>query len=94
MKIEKHQVEHIAKLARIKISEKEKELYASQLTSILDYIEELNKVNTQDVEPTHHVLAMINASRKDEALPSPKKEKILAQAPERKGDFWKVRKVM
>lgn len=94
MAISKQEVEHIAKLARIEISEKEKELYTKQLASILDYVGELKKVNTQDIKPTHHVVGIVNAGRGDEVKEFKDKEKILKQAPKREGDFWKVKAVL
>lgn len=96
MSITKSQVEHIAKLARIKISEKEKELYAKQLAGILDYVGQLKEVNTQDVRETHHIagVQIVNAGRQDRAKEFKEKEKILRQAPEREGRFWKVKAVL
>jgi len=92
--ITKSQVEHIAKLARIRISEKEKEIYSKQLSNILDYVGQLKEVNTQGIEPTHHIIGIINAGRQDKIKPLDKKEKILSQAPQREGDFWKVKAVL
>lgn len=92
--ITKQQVEHIAKLARIKISDQEKELYTKQLVKILDYVGELKEVNTQDTKPTHHVMAIVNAGREDKVKRFKESEKILSQAPKREGNFWKVKAVL
>ena len=56
MKISKEEIEHIAVLARLSLSEEEKELFGSQLSSILDYMEKLNELDTKGIEPTSHVL--------------------------------------
>ena len=58
-------VEHIAKLARLSVSEEEKELFGPQLNGILSYMEKLNELDTKDVEPTSHVLSLSNVMRDD-----------------------------
>ncbi|MEW6407369.1 MAG: Asp-tRNA(Asn)/Glu-tRNA(Gln) amidotransferase subunit GatC [Patescibacteria group bacterium] len=92
--ITKSEVEHIAKLARIKISEEEKELYTKQLVKILDYVGELKEVNTQDIAPTHHIIGVVNSGRQDKVKKFKGSEKILSQAPKREGNFWKVKAVL
>lgn len=92
--ITKAEVEHIAKLARIRVSEKEKEMYAGQLAKILDYVDELKEVNTAETKPTHHVIDAANISRSDRVKKSNKQEKILSQAPQREGDFWRVKAIL
>lgn len=92
--INKSEVEHIAKLARIKINEKEKGMYAGQLAKILDYVDELKEVDTRETKPTHHAIDMANIIRSDRVKKSDKQEKILSQAPQREGDFWRVKAVL
>ncbi|MCD1293816.1 Asp-tRNA(Asn)/Glu-tRNA(Gln) amidotransferase GatCAB subunit C [Methanocella sp. CWC-04] len=70
-------VEHISKLACIDISEKEKELFEKQFNSILDYFKELDGVNTENVEPTYHVIGLNNVFREDEATESLSHEEAL-----------------
>ena len=65
MKISKEEIEHIAVLARLSLTEEEKELFGSQLSGILGYMEQLNELDTKDVEPTSHVLALENVMRED-----------------------------
>jgi len=96
MKITKSDVEHVARLARLKLTEEEKEKFSGQLESILGYVEKLNAVDTENVEPTSHVVGLKNVWRKDEAKPCPEsvREAILGNAPDREGDFFKVKKVI
>ncbi len=65
-KLSKKEVEHIAKLSKLKLTEAEKEKFAEQLSSIIEYVEQLNEVNTADVEPTSQVTDLINIYREDE----------------------------
>ena len=67
-------VEHVANLARLELTEEEKEQFTGQLNAILKYAEKLNELNTDDVEPTSHVLPITNVMREDgrESLPSRK----------------------
>ena len=96
MKITKQDVEHVARLARLALSEAEKERYAAQLGSILAYIDVLNKFDTANVPPTSHVLPLSNIWREDQAEPSRlgSAEDILANAPESEGPYFKVKKVI
>jgi len=93
--IEKKQVEHIAKLTRIELSEKEKEKFSKELSSILDYVGQLNKVNTAKVEPLAQITGLEGVMRKDEVKIQPKvQNKLLKQAPSRKGDYFQVPKIL
>lgn len=99
MAITKQDVEHVARLARLSLSEDEKDRYTTQLGQILGYVEKLSQLDTQNVPPTSHVLPMANVWREDkvesstsETLGSP--EDILANAPEREGPLFKVKKVI
>ncbi len=66
MKLTKQEVQHIADLARIKLSEKDEEKFQEQLSSILDYVNKLNEVDTKGVEPVSHVSGLCNILREDE----------------------------
>jgi aspartyl-tRNA(Asn)/glutamyl-tRNA(Gln) amidotransferase subunit C len=66
MKLTKQEVEHIADLARIEISEKDKEKFQEQLSSILDYVNKLSEIDTKGVEPISHVTGLFNSTRLDE----------------------------
>lgn len=96
MKITKKDVEYVARLARLELTEDEKEKYTSQLESTLEYIDQLNKLDTSNVKPTSHALELNNVWRKDELKQCPKEEmeKILSNAPDREDNFFRVKKVI
>ncbi len=92
--ITKEQVEHIAKLARISLSEEQKETMTKELGAILTYVEKLKEVDTTGVEPTAQVTGLQNVFRKDEVgeqLANP--ADLIAAAPDRQGEFVKVKEV-
>ncbi len=94
-KITRQEVEHVARLARLALSEEEKDRYTSQLEVILGYIAQLNAVNTDHVPLTTHVLPMSNVWREDvsdQHLGNP--EDLLQNAPDRDGPFFKVKKII
>ena len=96
MSLNKVQIEHIAKLARLELSEAEKTKFTAQLGSILDYFNKLKETNTDDVEPTSHSIDLKNISRADEVRNCAEdiRVKILDNAPERSDDYFKVNKVL
>ena len=94
MKIQKKEVEAVGLLARIELSEDEKELFGQQLSSILSYIEKLKELDTSQVEPTTHVLPLHNVFREDKVLPSLSPEQALANAPEAMDGFYRVPKII
>lgn len=94
MKITKQEVEHVAKLARLELSEQEKEKLTDQLSGILTYVETLNSLDTKGVEPTSHVLDIKNVMRDDAARPSLPQERALANAPEKAAGHYKVPKII
>jgi len=94
-------VKHIAKLARLGITEQEEEKFQKELSSILDYVGELNKIDTEGVEPMSGGTDLINVFREDEAeikkTPERKlleKEKLLSQVPETKDGYVKVKAIL
>lgn len=80
-KITKEQVEHVAELARLSFSEDEIEMFTKQMGDIITYAERLNELNTEDVEPTTHVMDIRNVLREDEVRPSLPREEALKNAP-------------
>ena len=94
MEITKEEVEHVAKLARLEITEAEKEIFSKHLSSILTYMDKLKTLNTEGVEPTATVLEQTNVFREDKARPSLPAEKALANAPESEGGFFVVPKIL
>jgi aspartyl-tRNA(Asn)/glutamyl-tRNA(Gln) amidotransferase subunit C len=87
-------VEHIAHLSRLSLSEEERERFSHQLGSILAYVEKLNELNTSEIEPTSHVLAMNNVMREDALRSSLAADDALANAPDRSGNFYRVPKII
>jgi aspartyl-tRNA(Asn)/glutamyl-tRNA(Gln) amidotransferase subunit C len=94
LKISREEIEHIASLARLYLTEEEKELFGSQLGSILDYMEKLNELDTRDTEPTSHVLPISNVMRSDIPGHSISKEDALMNAPGHTEKFYKVPKII
>lgn len=94
MKIEKKEVEHIARLARLKLTEEEKEKLGQQLGQILKYVEKLRELDTKDVEPAFHVIPLQNIMRKDEVKGSLPIKDTFANAPETQGNYFKVPRII
>jgi aspartyl-tRNA(Asn)/glutamyl-tRNA(Gln) amidotransferase subunit C len=94
MKITREQVEYVAGLAQLELSEEEKDLFTHQLDSILSYIDKLNQLDTKDIEPTSHVLPIFNVFREDEVKPSLSVEDALANAPDAKDGFFRVPRII
>ncbi|RME64672.1 MAG: Asp-tRNA(Asn)/Glu-tRNA(Gln) amidotransferase subunit GatC [Nitrospirae bacterium] len=94
MSVTREEVEHIAGLARLALSEEEKALYQEQLSKILQYIEQLRELDTSDVPPTSHVVPLKNVFREDEPGESLPVEEALANAPDRWKNFYRVPKII
>ncbi|MFD1884119.1 Asp-tRNA(Asn)/Glu-tRNA(Gln) amidotransferase subunit GatC [Paenibacillus wenxiniae] len=94
MSINISDVEHVAKLARLDLSEEEKEMFTAQLSAILKYAEKLNELDTDNVEPTTHVLHVSNVMRDDEVKESLPIEKVLRNAPDDENGQFKVPAVL
>ena len=87
-------VRQVAALARIHLNEKELATFTGQLDKILTHFQALQKVQTDHVEPTSHVLPLQNVFRQDRVLPSLPQEELVKMAPARQGPFVKVRRVI
>jgi len=94
MEISKEQVEHVARLARLEVSEDEKAMFARQLSGILTYMDQLKELETKGVEPTATVLPTENVFREDEVKPSLTQERALANAPDQAEGFFRVPKIL
>jgi len=94
MAITREDVQHIARLARLELSETEEEAFTEQLDHILSHFEALQKLDTTDVEPTAHVVNMETPFREDGVGNTPDVEALLANAPVRDGRFFKVPKII
>ena len=92
--ITREEVLKIARLAKLRLSPDEVELYRGQLLKILDSMAELSKLDTYAVPPTVSVTGSSNVMRDDAPLPCPDREPILANAPRRDGPYFKVPKVI
>ena len=91
MKLTLEQVNHVAELARLGLSEEEKARLTTELSKILDYIDQLDQLDTSNVEPTAQVGGLTDVFRGDEDRPSLPAEAALQNAPSREGPYFKVR---
>ena len=94
MKISSREVEYVANLARLEITDQEKDKFTAQLNDILGYIDKLNELDTKGVEPMSHAIAVTNAFREDKILDSIGTEQTLANAPDARGEFFRVPKII
>jgi aspartyl-tRNA(Asn)/glutamyl-tRNA(Gln) amidotransferase subunit C len=88
------EVEHVARLARLDIAPDEKERMRGQLDAILGYVEQLRRVDTTGIEPTAHVLPLVNVLREDEVRPSYPEDAVLANAPEPEDGQFRVPRIL
>ncbi|WP_303721885.1 Asp-tRNA(Asn)/Glu-tRNA(Gln) amidotransferase subunit GatC [Malonomonas rubra] len=94
MKISRAEVEHVARLARLALQPEELEALTGQMDAILGYVDKLNELDTDGIEPTSHAVPMENAFRADELKPSIGIERALQNAPEKDGSCFEVPKVI
>jgi aspartyl-tRNA(Asn)/glutamyl-tRNA(Gln) amidotransferase subunit C len=94
MSVSRKEVEHIAELARLKFNEDELENFTKQLNEILTYVEKLNELDTENVEPLSHPVENNNVFRDDIVKPSIPKNEALKNAPEKDENFFRVPKVI
>ena len=92
--ISREDVLQVARLARLELSEPELEKMREQLNSILTYIDRLKELDVAGVEPTSHAVPMVNVMRDDVVVPSFPREEMLANAPDRVGDFFRVPRII
>jgi len=93
-KLTPEEVQHIAELAKLALTEEEIERYASDLSAILDYAQQLQEVDTDHIHPTASVLPLRNIMRPDEARPGLEQEDALTNAPASKDGYFKVHAVL
>jgi len=89
-RIEMQDVEHVARLARLELSEDELERFAEQLNAILEAVGKVSELDLEGVEPTAHPLDLVNVWAEDEPRPSLTVDEALANAPDREGDSFRV----
>jgi aspartyl-tRNA(Asn)/glutamyl-tRNA(Gln) amidotransferase subunit C len=88
--IERDQVLHVARLARLRLGDEEVERMASELSSVLDHIERIGQLDLDGVEPTSHVVPLENVLREDEPRPSVPRERVLEGAPDASAAGFRV----
>ena len=93
-RIEAREVEQVARLARLELSAEEQGRMREQLDRILGYIDKLRRLETEGVPPTSHAVPMVNVMREDEPRPCVPSEEMLANAPDRSGDFFRVPRII
>ncbi len=94
MGITEKDVDKIARLAKLELSEEERERYASQLDSIVAYVEKLSEVDTTGIEPLAHVNDLMNVWREDKSRSSLSKEEVFKNSPKHDKEFFLVPKVL
>jgi aspartyl-tRNA(Asn)/glutamyl-tRNA(Gln) amidotransferase subunit C len=87
-------IEKVARLARLELSEEEKKTFGDQLEQILTYMEQLNRLDTTGVEPTSHAILVQNAFREDETRPSSAREEVMGIAPEEEDRHFRVPRII
>ncbi|MEM6254939.1 MAG: Asp-tRNA(Asn)/Glu-tRNA(Gln) amidotransferase subunit GatC [Cyanobacteria bacterium P01_D01_bin.156] len=92
--IDLEQVRKVALLARLELTEAEEAQFTKQLSGILDYVQQLDELNTDDIEPTTRAIELSNITRQDALDTFEDRESILGNAPEREDDFFKVPKIL
>lgn len=93
-KITLKDVEHVARLARLELGPEDKERMRRELDGILSYIDKLRALDTEGVEPTSHAVPLTNVMRDDLVKPSFPQSDMLANAPDRSGEFFRVPKII
>lgn len=94
MKITRDEVLHVAHLARLEIDDHLIDRFADQIATILEYVEQLNQVDTQGIKPTSHAIALNNAFRKDQVATHLNRDQALANAPDKGEGSFMVPKVV
>ena len=90
----KMDIDKVAKLAQLHLSEEEKETFEKQLDQILGHMEQLNRLDTQGVEPTSHAIPVYNAFREDNVKPSLPREEVMGIAPAEEDAHFKVPRII
>ena len=94
MAITREEVRHVARLARLALSDDEAGRLVGQLSAILDYVKQLDGLDTRDVLPTSHAVEKGTPMRDDAVEPFGDREALLANAPDRQGDFFRVPRII
>ena len=86
-------VEHVAKLARLELTENEKEKFTKQLGDVLKHVDAMNEVDTSNVEPMAHAIDFVNVMREDVPNQEISKDALMSNAPDEENGFFKVPKI-
>ena len=86
-------VEHVAKLARLELTEEQKEKFTGQLGAVLEYVNQMNEVDTSDVAPMAHAIDFSNVMREDKVVYEQTKEELMKNAPYEEDGFFRVPKI-
>jgi aspartyl-tRNA(Asn)/glutamyl-tRNA(Gln) amidotransferase subunit C len=92
--ISREEVQHVARLARLALTDEELERMREQLDVILAYIDKLRELDGEGVEPTSHAVPLVNVMRDDEVAPCLSQEAALANAPDRAGELFRVPRII
>ncbi len=92
--ISREEVQHVARLARLHLTDEEAERMREQLDAILAYIDKLRELDVEGVEPTAHAVPLVNVMRDDVLVPCLPQEQALANAPDRAGEFFRVPRII
>ncbi len=92
--LERKDLEHIGWLARLELSEEDKEEYTPKLNAVIDYFSDIDKVDTSGVEPSYHVLPMNNVFREDIPAASLSQDDVISNAPSSQEGFIKAPRMM
>jgi len=90
----KMDIEKVARLARLELSVEEKEIFGNQLEQILTHMDQLNRIDTKEVEPTSHAIPLYNRFREDEIRPSYSREEVLGIGPDQEDGHFKVPRII
>jgi aspartyl-tRNA(Asn)/glutamyl-tRNA(Gln) amidotransferase subunit C len=94
MKLTRQEVQHLAQLARLRLTDDEEAQLTEELSRILEFMDKLNQLDTAAVEPLAHVIDIVNAFREDEVTNRPSPDAILANAPATDQSFFQVPKIL
>jgi aspartyl-tRNA(Asn)/glutamyl-tRNA(Gln) amidotransferase subunit C len=92
-KLTEKDTEHVAMLARIQLTPEEIKSFTQQLNNILDYFKKLEEIDTSAVEPTYHILDLVNVTRPDKVTPSLPVDEALANAPKKQENYFRAPKI-
>ena len=91
--ISEEEVKHVAKLARLELTDEEVQKYSKQLGDILKYVEQMNEIDTTGIEPMPHAIPVTNVMREDEVKYEQTKEELMKNAPYEEDGFFRVPKI-